>query len=503
MRFGGFIFTIALMFPHYANAQVSGGTIIIGAKIIDGTGKAARFADVRFGDGKIDCIGKCQVRKNDEIINAKGLVLAPGFIDTHSHHDRHIDAHPDALPEISQGVTSIVVGEDGESSLPLSIFFNARKTNPAAVNFASYVGHGTVRAAVMGKDYKRPASAAEIVQMEKIFEGAMKEGALGLSTGLEYDPGIYSTHEEVVALAKVAAKYDGRYISHMRSEDIALNEAIDEVIDIGLKAKIPVQISHLKIAMVDKWGQADKIIAKLNKARAQGVDISADIYPYTYWQSSLDVLLPERDFKDRKAAEFALTHLAKPDGLVITNFPPDQSYIGKSVADIAKIRGKDDVTTFLDLNIEAEAMGKGSGVMGRAMSEEDVEKLILWKHSNICSDGRIIDMHPRGAGSFARTIAWLVRDRKSLSLENAIYKMTGLAAAHMGFNDRGIIAKGKVADLVLFDPKTIQDNATFKNPSAIADGVKITWVNGIAVFKDGKSTGNMAGKIILRANIKN
>ena len=503
MRLVSSIFAILAAIPISANAKALDGTIIIGAKIIDGTGRSAYSGNLHISNGKIDCVGKCKSKKGDEIINANGLVLAPGFIDTHSHHDRHIDAHPDALPEISQGVTSIVVGEDGDSALPLSRFFDARKTNPSAVNFASYVGHGTIRGAVMGKDYKRPASADEISEMEKVLESAMKEGALGLSTGLEYDPGIYSTHEEIVALAKVAAKYNGRYISHMRSEDIALDEAIDEVIDIGKKANIPVQISHLKIAMVDKWGQADKIIAKLDKARAQGINITADVYPYTYWQSSLDVLLPERDFKDRKAAEFALTHLAKADGLIITNFPPDQSYIGKSVADIAKLRGKDEVTTFLDLNIEAANMGKGSGVMGSAMAQDDVEKLILWKHSNICSDGRIIDMHPRGAGSFARTIAWLVRDRKSLSLETAVYKMTGLAAKNMGFDDRGIIAKNKVADLVLFDAKTIQDNATFKNPSAIATGVKITWVNGIAVFKDGKATGKMAGKIILRTNNKN
>ena len=502
MRISASLMSMAMVLSFGSVAMAQNATSIVNASIVDGTGAKARVGNVRVDNGHIVCVGKCAPNKGDIVINGKGLTLAPGFIDTHSHHDRHVDKRPDALAAINQGVTTVVVGEDGDSALPLATFFDARKTNPSTINFASYVGHGTVRAAVMGADYKRAATPEEIAKMEALVEGAMKEGALGLSTGLEYDPGIYSTHEEVIALSKVAAKYGGRYISHMRSEDVELDAAIDEVIEIGRQAKLPVQISHLKIAMVDKWGQADKVIAKLNKARAEGIDITADVYPYTYWQSSLDVLLPERDFTDRKAAEFALTHLAKPDGLIITNFPPDQSYIGKSVADIAKLRGKDDVTTFLDLNIEAAAMGKGSGVMGRAMSDDDVAKLIGWKYSNICSDGRIIDMHPRGSGSFARVIAWLVRDKKQMSLETAVYKMTGLAAAHMGFTDRGKIAKGMVADLVLFDAKKIKDNATFQNPAAIADGVNEVWVYGTPVFKDGKPTGERPGQIIRRTGTK-
>jgi N-acyl-D-amino-acid deacylase len=502
MRLSVGLISLAMALSAYSGAMAQNATSILKANIVDGTGARARVGNVRIDGGKIICVGKCSPIKGDIIINGKGLILAPGFIDTHSHHDRHIDKRPDALAAINQGVTTVVVGEDGDSALPLSTFFDARKTNPSTINFASYVGHGTVRGAVMGADYKRAATPEEIAKMEALVEGAMKEGALGLSTGLEYDPGIYSTREEVVALSKAAAKYNGRYISHMRSEDIAIEDAIDEVIEIGRQAKIPVQVSHLKIAMVDKWGQADKIIDKLNKARAEGIDITADVYPYTYWQSSLDVLLPARDFTDRKAAEFALTHLAKPDGLILTNFPPDQSYIGKSVADIAKLRGKDDVTTFLELNVEAEAMGKGSGVMGRAMSDEDVAKLIGWEHSNICSDGRIVDMHPRGSGSFSRVFAWLVRDKKQISLETAVYKMTGLSSAHMGFTDRGKIAKGMVADLVLFDAAKIKDNATFKNPAAIADGVNEVWVAGIPVFKDGKPTGATPGQIIRRTGTK-
>jgi N-acyl-D-amino-acid deacylase len=481
---------------HNLNAQNAPINAIIGAKIIDGTGKKARIGNIRFQNGRIICVNKCEIQANDIKTDGKGLVLAPGFIDTHSHHDRHIDIRPDASVAISQGVTTIVVGEDGDSALPLSVFFDARKTNPAAINIASYVGHGAVRSAIMGDDYKRPATDVEIKKMQDLVAGAMNEGALGLSTGLEYDPGIYSEPKEVIALAQTAAKYNGRYISHIRSEDIAIDEAIDEVIEIGRQAKLPVQISHLKIAMIDKWGQADKIIQKLEKARKEGIDISADVYPYTFWQSSLDVLLPNRDFTDRKAAQFALLHLAKPQDLIITNFPPDQSYIGKSIADIAKLRNKDEITTYLDLNIEAQAAGKGSGVMGRAMAQDDVAKFIGWKHSNICSDGRIIDRHPRGAGSFTRVISWLVKGEKQLSLEQAIYKMTNLSAAHMGIKDRGKIAKNMAADLVLFDEKIIKDMATLENPSAQAVGVSKVWVNGVLVFANGKATDARPGQII-------
>lgn len=490
--------SLAFIISSCAHIPHKNGIFIENAKIIDGSGNKAAFGNLRIIDGQIECFVSCKAEKNDKIIDAKGLVLAPGFIDTHSHHDRHLDANLDAMPLLSQGVTTIVVGEDGDSVLPIENFFNARNLKPASINIATYVGHGTIRGKIMGQDYKRHASEEEIAQMAILLEEAMKQGALGLSTGLEYDPAIYSSKEEVMQLAKVAAKYNGRYISHLRSEDIALDEAIDEIIEIGRAAKLPVQISHLKIAMVDKWGQANKIIAKLNAARAEGIDITADVYPYTFWQSSLDVLLPARDFKDRKAAEFALNHLAKPQDLIITNFPPNQEYKGKSVADIAKLRGKDEVTTFLDLNIEADAVGKGSGVMGGAMDKNDVAELIKWEHSNICSDGRIIDMHPRGSGSFTKIIAWLVRGEKQLTLEQAIHKMTGLSAKHMGFENRGIIKKGNYADLVLFDENTIKDNATFENPSAISNGVKMVFVNGNIVFQNGKTTNVFAGKAIRR-----
>ena len=481
-----------------ASARERTGTLIADVSIVDGTGAPARPGAVRIVDGRIDCVGACHAAPGDARVDGHGATLAPGFIDTHSHHDEGLAEARQASPLVREGVTTIVVGQDGFSALPVTRLFDAFGASPAAVNIASYVGHGSVREAVMGAHAKRAARPDGVERMKAHGARAMDDGPIGLSTGLEYEPAIYSTHAEVLALAEVAADHHGRYISHMRSEDVGIDAAIDELLTIGRVTGMPVQISHLKIATVDRWGDAPALLRRLDAARAEGIDVTADVYPYDRWQSSLDVLLPARDFTDLKAAQFALDHLAKPADLMLSGFPPDPSLVGKTVADVARMRGVAPAEAFLALNREAAARGEGSSVIARSMSEDDVAALIGWEHSNICSDGQLADLHPRGAGAFPRIYSWLVRGRKTLTLEQAVHKMTGLAASHMGFADRGRIAPGMAADLVLFDPATIADGASFADPSAPPAGIHAVWVNGVAVLRDGTPTGALPGQVLRR-----
>lgn len=391
-------------------AENSFGTsqLIKNAMIVDGSGTEGYPGDVRFGPDGIIAVGNLEVLETDQVIFAKGLVLAPGFIDTHSHHDNELDGAPNALAAISQGITTIVVGNDGQSNFPLDDFKRKIETNPPAVNVASYTGHGSMRFEVMGADCKREATDEEIAQMQILLAGELQSGSLGLATGLEYDPGIYSKTDELIALAKTAAAAGGRYISHMRSEDRAFDDAVEELLLIGREAELPVQISHMKLAAVDIWGQADRVLRRLEAARAEGIDVTSDVYPYTYWQSTLTVLLPDRDFHNLDAARFALEKLAPADGLTLAVYAPDPALVGMTVAEIAAARGKSDEATYLQLirdayegfSVEelAALEEPRESVIGVSMSEEDVATLIGWQHANICSDGAT-DGHPRGHGA--------------------------------------------------------------------------------------------------------
>jgi N-acyl-D-amino-acid deacylase len=481
-----------------APAAQLASTLIINAQIVDGTGSAPKKGAVRIERDTIVAVGNLKARKGEKVIDAKGQTLSPGFIDTHSHHDIGLDKQRGAMAAVSQGITTIIAGQDGDHSYPLSKAFAKFQAKPAAVNLASYVGHGSIRSAVMGKDFKREARPEEVVKMAAILRSEMRAGALGLSSGLEYDPGIYSSKAEVISLAKVLPEFGGRYISHMRSEDVAIDDAVEEIINIGREAKVPVQISHVKLAIVSKWGKADEFIAQLEKARAEGVDITADVYPYEYWQSTLGVLFPKRDFTDVKAAEFALTQLSTPEGMLISRYDADKSLVGKTIAQIAKERGAPPAETYLELINTSITKKTAEMVIGTSMNGNDVARLIAWEHSNICSDGMLDDGHPRGAGSFTKVLRVHVRETKALSLEQAIFRMTKNAADHVGIKGRGTIAVGNKADLVLFDPGTISDRATIKSPAALSTGITNVWVNGRIVFANGKSTGAYPGVVIKR-----
>ncbi|MBA3564977.1 MAG: D-aminoacylase [Gammaproteobacteria bacterium] len=484
--------------PRSLAAAHASSTLISNARVIDGTGAAARSVSVRIEGARIAAVGDLEARKGESIVDARGLALAPGFIDTHSHHDIGLFEHPDTLAAVSQGITTIVVGQDGASPKSLQAFLSRLEHTPAAVNVASYIGHNIVRTAVMGEDFQRPATPGEIRRMRALVGEGMRAGAFGLSTGLEYDPGIYSTTSELIALAREAAKYGGRYISHIRSEDRRLWQALDEIIEIGREARVPVQVSHMKLAMTDWWGRAPRFLAVMERARADGVEITGDVYPYEYWQSTLTVLFPNRDFTNREAAEFALRSIAPAEGLRLTKFTPAPALAGKTIAEIAAERRADPAVTLMRLIAQSQVRGEEESVIGTSMHPDDVAALIKWPYANICSDGALMDAHPRGAGTFTRVLRQYVRERHVLTLEEAIQKMTAASAAHMGIKDRGVIRPQAFADLVLFDPEIVSDRATIENPSAMSVGIAKVWVNGVLVLDDGRPTGARAGRAIRR-----
>jgi len=489
------------MIPAFLAASV----LIVNAVVVDGTGAPRHPGAVRVSGDRIAEVGALSPAAGETVVDARGFVLAPGFIDTHSHGDRGLFEHADALAAVSQGISTIVVGQDGGSPWPLAEFFARLDRAPAAINVASYAGHGRIRGKVMGEDFRRPARPEEVARMRDLLAQEMKAGALGLSSGLEYDPGIFSARSEVLDLARVAAASGGRYISHVRSEDRAFWDAIDEIITVGREAKLPVQVSHVKLAMHSLWGQADRLLRTLDQARAAGVDITADIYPYLYWQSTLTVLFPERDFESRKTAEFVLREISTPDDLLLGTFAPEPSYGGKTLAEIARLRGTDPPATLMALIREAlafEATHKDDddveSVIGTSMSEPDLERLLAWPYTNVCTDGELDGRHPRGFGTYPRVLGRYVRERKVVSLEEAVRKMTGLAAHNVGLRDRGQVRPGAFADLVLFDPATVMDRATTRDPHALSAGIQRVWVNGAVVYEAGAATGRRPGRALRR-----
>ena len=355
----------------------------------------------------------------------------------------------------------------------------------------------------MGADQlNRPATKEELEKIKQLLKDDLQKGSLGLSTGLEYEEGFYSDRNEVIELAKVTAAENGRYISHIRSEDINMPDAIDEIIQIGREAKLPVQISHIKIALKDDWGTAQKLLSALQAARAEGIDITADCYPYDFWNSTLRVLFPKKDFTSLAAASYATEHLFDPGGSVLVRFAPDSNYKGKTIAAIAALRKETTPQTLLFVIAKAADYEKhhpdASGVeaiMGKSMSGEDLTSFLSWGHTNICSDGAN-GGHPRGYGSFTRVLSRYVKEKKVMTWEDAIHKMTALAAEHTGIKNRGIIAVGYNADLLLIDPETVKDNADIQNPKALSDGILQVWVNGELVYKDKKSLQKYPGEFI-------
>jgi N-acyl-D-amino-acid deacylase len=502
------ILSVALaFFCVVAAPDLLSDTLITNARVIDGTGATAINASVRISGVHIIAVGDLVPTESDTIVDAGGLVLAPGFIDTHSHSDRLILTERNALAKITQGITTAVVGQDGDSPFPLADFYAALEAAPPKINIAAYAGHNTLRDAVMGADFRRPANNNELTAMSLLLEQELAAGALGLSTGLEYEPGIHSETREVLHLAQLTADAGGRYISHVRSEDRWFEEALEEIIQIGRETGMPVQISHLKLAMASLWGRADEIITRLDAAREEGIDLTADIYPYTYWQSNMMVLLPERDPMDLAAIDFVMAELAPPDGIIFTHFAAEPGYVGMTLTEIAAAREQTAAEAFsslaqLSIAHETATGEAGDMIIGTSMQEGDIAQLIVWPHANICTDGSLRDRHPRGAGTFPRVLGRYVREQGVLTLENAIHRMTALPAKHMGFAERGVIGPGMMADLVLFNPDTVIDRATTDAPFAPSEGIHSVWVAGERVLHEGVVGTTYPGRVLRRAAIQ-
>lgn len=480
-------------------------TLITDVRIIDGTGIPAYPGSVRMQGNRILAVGNLQPLPGETVIRGENQFLCPGFIDAHSHHYSSLKAFPGAAATNNQGITTIVIGQDG-SSYPIDTLRNWMSRNKVAVNVASYTGHTTLREQVMGEDQLlRSATPKEITTMQQILYEEMKKGSLGLSTGLEYEPAFFSSKEEVLLLASTAASMQGRYISHIRSEDVTLSDALNEIIQIGRATGIPVQISHIKIAQRSQWNTSAAILQQLQQARHEGVNITADVYPYTFWNSTLKVLFPSRNYTSLADATLAVTQLCDPEGSIMVHFAPIPTYEGKSLSQIAQLRKESPAQTLINLITLANTFrkehpdfeGSVETIMGKSMTEKDVRNFIAWPYAVICSDGGN-GGHPRGYGAFTRVLSQYVRQQPLLPVETAVYKMTGLTAQHLGLQKRGIIAPGYYADLVLFNLQKVKDNATIQNGKALSEGIEKVWIGGKITWQQQKSTGNLPGVFITK-----
>lgn len=480
--------------------------LIRNGTVLDGTGAPGRRADVRIAGDRITAIGRFAPRRGERVLDASGRTVAPGFIDTHSHADGGLLETPLAETQIRQGITTAIVGQDGGSRLPLARFFEDLARTRVALNIASFVGHGTVRRAVLGDDYKRAATADEIARMRALVGQEMRAGALGLSSGLEYDPGLYAATDEVIACATEAARHGGLYISHVRDEENEALESFRELIRIAEAAKIPAQISHIKLGSAPVWGRADEVLRLMRAARRRGLDITADVYPYTYWQSTITVLIPHRNWDDRAAWEKGLAEIGGAGNVLLTTYSADPSWQGKTLAGIALQTKKDPVTLIQEIVRKTH----GEGVTGRtspagresvvvtAMREEDLKRFLAAPEIMFCTDGGLRGTHPRGAGSYPRILGRYVREQHVLSLPEAIRKMAALPARRMGLRDRGTLRPGNRADIVIFDPATVRDTATTANPTAPPRGISHVLVNGTFVLNDGRMTAARPGQVLRR-----
>ncbi|MDT4952014.1 MAG: N-acyl-D-amino-acid deacylase [Acidobacteriota bacterium] len=485
--------------------------LIVNGRVVDGTGNPWFRADVAIKDGRIARIGHIDPGQAREVIDARGQIVAPGFIDVHTHVES-IYKQPEAENFVRMGVTSLVTGNCGYSETDIGKFLGRIKEQPLAVNLATLIAHGSVRSKVMGLDNRAP-TPEELQKMEAMVEQGMKNGAVGLSTGLIYVPGTYAKTDEIVALARMVARYNGLYATHMRNEGTGVVEAIRESIGIGEQAGLPVEISHFKISSRKLWGQSDVTLGLVREARQRGLVVTVDQYAYTASSTSLDVRLPEwalaggreegkKRLADKETRERIIGEMKEGlkksgfkdyDYAVVASYAPNPSFNGKSIKAITKeVRGKSDLKSQIEQILEMYAAG-GAGMVYHGMSEEDVKEIMREPFTMIASDSGVRRFgegvpHPRGYGNNARVLGHYVRELHLITLEDAIRKMTSLPAQTFNLRDRGLLREGYAADVVIFDDAKISERSTFEQPHQYAAGISFVIVNGQAVLANSEMT---------------
>ena len=465
--------------------------VITGARVADGTGRPLQTANVRVEGDTITAVGKIQPQKGERVVDGRGLVLAPGFIDIHNHSTDELLTQPLAGTQVSQGITTVVQGPDGGSPWPIGEYLRKVRATPPAVNVMTMVGHATIRELVMGQDFKRVATDEEAAKMAALVEQGMREGAAGLSSGLEYEVGSYSDTRELITMSAAAAHHGGFYMTHTRDEANRGLEAFRESIEIGQKAGLPVQISHIKMGVVGMWGLAPEAVALFDAARKGGLDVMADCYPYEAWHADLKVLVPNKKYDDPESVREAIADTGGADRITITGSEKHPEYVGRTLEEIARSQGISPVDLFIQI-----ARVEDPDIIGHTMTEKDVKVFYTQPWVMVGSDGGIDTAHPRGAGTFPKVLGRYVREKHWLTLPEAIRKMTSLPAQRLKLADRGTIRSGMKADLVLFDPETVADRSTFEKPHELSVGIRTVFVNGEAVWDNGKTPGARPGRVI-------
>ena len=504
-----------------ADAQTTDCDILLrNGKIIDGTGNSWYYGDIAIRDGKVLKTGRSLSMSAKKIIDASGLIVSPGFIDVHTHLEGDEVKDPNATNFILDGVTTCVTGNCGSSGVDIGKYLDWIDSLKLSINVASLVGHNDVRKAVMGRA-NRDATPEEMKKMESIVDNAMRGGAVGLSTGLIYIPGTYTKTPEIVSLAKVAAKYNGVYASHMRDEGDSVTQAIEEALTIGREAKLPVQISHFKLSGQHNWGRSKVTVGMIESARKDGIDVTIDQYPYTASSTSISTLIPDEVLADgqdsikarlqrpetRKYVINSMLARLKKRKLkhfsyaVVAYYGADTTYNGKSIEQINLMKGrkhkaKEEALTVIDI-----MMNGGASAVFHGMGEEDVKRIMRYPYNMFASDATIRTFgfgfpHPRGYGTNARVLAKYVREEKVISLEEAIRRMTSLPAQKFQLAGRGLIREGMAADIVVFDEMQVKDLSTFEKPHAYSTGFQYVIVNGVLTVENGRHLGVRAGKAI-------
>ena len=489
--------------------------VIKNGSIIDGTASPAYRADVAIKNGKIVTIAR-GIQGGKKVIDAKGLVVSPGFIDSHSHSDSAVLTWPDQREKIEQGITTSIAGQCGESVVPMDYFLDNAKNVPQGANIAIFVGHSDVRRAVM-RDENRAPSEEELEKMKWYVRDAMEHGALGISFGLVYSPGCYADTEELIALAKVAGEYHGLVAAHIRNEGPRLIEATEEFIKVIKEAGVRGIHSHHKASMKENWGKVSHTLRLLEEANEQGVEIYCDVYPYVAWNTGLATTFIPKEYRsggskgmiallqDSKMRAEIKAKIIKARGeddlswaliAKCTNLP---EYEGKRLPEIAALHGKDVYETIFDMIVQSN---NSCNVCGFTMCEEDMETVLSYPRAMICTDsgvaGKESIYHPRLRGSFPRVLGRYVRERNVTFLPEMIRKMTSMPAAVYGLKGKGLIREGFDADICIFDPEKIIDRAEFVQCHARAEGLNYVILSGEVVVEDAVFNGKRLGKVILR-----